>query len=369
MSDEEGEQQAQQADHAQQAGQAEQPGSREPPAVAADESLPGSPKAADEAPAGMAVAAMADAATPPAQPTPAPAAAPAMAQTQPQPPQQQPKPPQPQGLAIQSSEDVEAAAAALPPGGPVLFSGRCQWVTPKRVLPGQLQITATQMHFVADLAGGSPAISSWLSGPAGSSGHGGGGNGSASAAQVGEGAEGAAGAAAAAAAAADELQPKRRHRRWQLGGLTEVHHRQAFGFGFGVWLLLAHLGSIQCLRLPSSCRHALLDEAARHSPAPSFFHAPFSNPAALSVRLACCSRYLLQPTALECFMADRASHALFNFPSQQASGFPGFVRAVCRAVHAGLCMVHWPVHCIRQHPACSGCEAIAFACTQSSLSR
>lgn len=241
MSDEEGEQ-AQQADHTQQAGQAEQPGSREPPGVAVDESLPGSPKAADEAPAAAAVAATADAAPPPAQPTPAPAAAPAAAQTQPQPPQQQPKPPQPQGLAIQSSEDVEADAAALPPGGSLLFSGRCQWVTPKRVLPGRLQITATQMHFVADLAGGSPAISAWLSGPAGGSGHGGGGNGSGSAAQVGDGAELAAGSAAAAAAAGEELPPKRRHRRWQLGGLTEVHHRQAFGVGFGVWLLATGTG-------------------------------------------------------------------------------------------------------------------------------
>jgi hypothetical protein len=31
-----------------------------------------------------------------------------------------------------------------------------------------------------------------------------------------------------------------------------------------------------------------------------------------------CSRYLLQPTALECFMADRCSHALLNFASNQA---------------------------------------------------
>lgn len=354
MSDEEGEQQAQQADHAQQAGQAEQPGNREPPAVAADELLPGSPKAADEAPAGMAVAAMADAATPPAQPTPAPAAAPAMAQTQPQPPQQQPKPPQPQGLAIQSSEDVEAAAAALPPGGPVLFSGQCQWVTPKRVLPGQLQITATQMHFVADLAGGSPAISSWLSGPAGSSGHGGGGNGSASAAQVGEGAEGAAGAAAAAAAAADELQPKRRHRRWQLGGLTEVHHRQVFGFGFGVWLLLAHLGSIQCLRLPSSCRHALLDEAARHSPATSFFHAPFFQPCC-ALRPPC----LLQPLPAAAHGAGvlHGGSSLpcpFQLPLPAGKWLSWFCLGslqgrTCRAVHGALASsLHTTAPCLQR---------------------
>lgn len=38
-----------------------------------------------------------------------------------------------------------------------------------------------------------------------------------------------------------------------------------------------------------------------------------------SPRHPACSRYLLQPTALECFMADRTSHAFFNFPSQQAS--------------------------------------------------
>lgn len=59
-------------------------------------------------------------------------------------------------------------------------------------------------------------------------------------------------------------------------------------------------------------------ESCRLIPGPSF------QPCCFSVRLACCSRYLLQPTALECFMADRASHALFNFPSQQASSLPGF---------------------------------------------
>ncbi|PRW34047.1 BEACH domain-containing lvsC isoform X1 isoform B [Chlorella sorokiniana] len=271
-SDEEGEQaqQAQQAEQAGRAQHAQQPGGAEPLAVPTDESLPGSPKAADEPLAAPVVgAAAADEAVPPSAQQPeavAAAARPAVPLVLPQaqqpqkPPQQQPQQqqplpqqPQPQGLAIQSSEDVEAAAAALPAGGAVLFSGRCQWVTPKRVLPGQLQITATQMYFVADLAGGSPGISAWLSGTAGSSGSNGSGSKGSSAAQLAEGAEGAA-AAGAAAAAAEKLPPKRRHRRWQLIGLTEVHH----------------------------------------------------------------SRYLLQPTALECFMADRTSHAFFNFPSQQA---------------------------------------------------
>ena len=245
MSDEEGEQaqQVEQAQQAQQAGQAEQLGGGQPPSGPADESLPGSPKAADEPPAAAAALA-AGGEHPPGQQAAAPQQTaaqqvppkqPAPQQPQQPPPSQQhsqqhsqqqaqPQPQLQQGIALQSSEDVEAAAASLPAGGTVLFSGRCQWVTPKRVLPGQLQITATQMHFIADMAGASPGISAWLSGPAGNDGSiGSNSAGSGSAGQLGDGAEGAAGAAA------EQLPPKRRHHRWQLGGLTEVHHRQAGG--------------------------------------------------------------------------------------------------------------------------------------------
>lgn len=235
VSDEE----AEPAQHAQQAGQAQQLGSADSLPGPADEPLPGSPKAADAPAAAAGVASLAPeeaaafaAEAPPAQPSAGTAAAaqpPPPVQQQAQRQQQQPqalqsspKPQAPQlaGIAIQSSEDVEAAAAALPSSGTVLFSGRCQWVTPKRVLPGQLQVTNTQMHFIADLAGGSPGISAWLSGPTGGSGGGIGGSRGSSAAQLAEGAEG------AASAAPEELPPKRRHRRWQLSGLTEVHHRQ-----------------------------------------------------------------------------------------------------------------------------------------------
>lgn len=123
-------------------------------------------------------------------------------------------------------EDMETPGAGLAPGE-LLHSCRCQWVTPKRVLPGLLRITRTQMHFVADAE---------------------------SAASSGGGEDAAAAAVDAAAAEAGEGPRRRRHQRWQLRGLTEVHH----------------------------------------------------------------SRFLLQPTALECFMSDRASHALLNFPTHQA---------------------------------------------------
>lgn len=74
----------------------------------------------------------------------------------------------------------------------------------------------------------------------------------------------------------------------------------------------------------------------------------------------CRSRYLLQPTALECFMADRASHALFNFPSQQASFQLWFKGAVARLVFCGdsaavcisCCGRHSPVATIEWDCAC-----------------
>ena len=357
MSDEEGEL-AQQAQQAQQAGLAQQAGSADSLPAQADESLPGSPKAADEPPAAGAAAAgvagFAQGTPPPAQPSPVAAAAaqqppPQRQEAQPpQAPQQaqaplKPQLPQPTGLAIQSSEDVEAAAAALPSGGAVLFGGRCQWVTPKRVLPGRLQVTATQMHFIADLAGGSPGISAWLSGATGGSG-----SRDSSAAQLVEGAEG------AASPAAEELPPKRRHRRWQLSGLTEVHHRLVSGLADGLYsgegggvahspwdalrpCLPMHATAANLLVFPD-LHHgtSLLATCAASSPTLTPSPAPYPP---------CRSRYLLQATALECFMADRTSHAFFNFPSQQAR-----VTLCCSGGHISCCSGgHTSCCCWRSH--------------------
>lgn len=175
----------------------------------------------------------------PAVPPAAVEQAPVAVQLPPPPPAARQEAPPFKAMQRATSEETGAAAAALPASEALLFSGRCQWVTPKRVLSGQLQVTRTQMYFLADTTCGSTGLAPWLSGPAASGGSGGDPNrpaGDAAAAEEGEG-----------------EKPRRRHQRWQLAGLTEVHH----------------------------------------------------------------SRYLLQPTALECFMADRSSHAFLNFPSHQ----------------------------------------------------
>jgi hypothetical protein len=71
------------------------------------------------------------------------------------------------------------------------------------VLPGRLHITPTQLHFISDPAGACAG-----EGPSRS--------GSSTAGSAGEAGE-----------EGEEPPPRRRHQRWQLDGLTEVHHRQA----------------------------------------------------------------------------------------------------------------------------------------------
>jgi hypothetical protein len=123
---------------------------------------------------------------------------------------------QPNTAAIQQQQLSEAAEAEAAPAAALglevpLFSSSCQWVTPKKVLSGQLHVTATQLHFIADAPASS--LSAWFSGgPA------------AATAEAQSAAE--AGGAEEAAAAPEEEPPRRRHQRWQLRGLTEVHHRQ-----------------------------------------------------------------------------------------------------------------------------------------------
>lgn len=110
-----------------------------------------------------------------------------------------------------TSEDVEA-----PPqvgAAPALFSSRCQWVTPKRLVPGRLHITAAALHFVGDAPGGGASLAPWLSG------------GRAGRALYGPEGGGMASAGGGEGEAGEHAPPHRRHRSWLLEGLTEVHHR------------------------------------------------------------------------------------------------------------------------------------------------
>lgn len=204
--------------------------------------LPGTPKADVLPPANPPLPAERQQGTAAPVPEPPPpaaaAAAPPASQLEQQCAEERPQGAPQAALQPATTEDLEAAAAAMP-AAEALYVGRCQWVTPKRVVPGQLQISRSRMVFLADppgsSGGGLGGLSTWPPGPAG------------------DAAGGDAVPAAAAAAEGEEGRPRRRRREWPLSGLTEVHH----------------------------------------------------------------SRYLLQPTAFECFSADRCSHALFNFPSHQ----------------------------------------------------
>ncbi|GAB4815481.1 hypothetical protein N2152v2_002527 [Parachlorella kessleri] len=132
----------------------------------------------------------------------------------------------PPGKADDESAEDEPSVAA----GHVLLSVPCQWVRPKHVVSGRLDITAHHLHFagsIEDTEGASNGSSAenlrdW-------------------GAQQPQQQE-------------QQRQQQRRSGRWPLSSLMEAHH----------------------------------------------------------------SRYLLQPTALELFAADRTSHALFNFQSTQA---------------------------------------------------
>lgn len=212
-----------------------------------------------------------------------------------------------------TSEDVEPPPAVG--AAAILFRSRCQWVTPKRLVPGQLLVTPTDMHFVGDVPGGGASLAPWMSGgrsgaalyapasggQAGSDGDGGNWRGE------GEG--------------LDDAAPRTRHRRWALEGMTEVHHR------WGAAVSLARSGraaKLPCSRLARHAAHALClpSPVPRCETVPGRRLADAGSPAPASSPLRTlpavpCSRYLLQPTALECFMADRCSHALFNMPSNQ----------------------------------------------------